>query len=62
MMGQTVDEAISRWAAAGFKPNKLDVTVGPQGYIVQHEDVGGVVAVYDGQIHNCNSFSLRIGP
>jgi hypothetical protein len=62
MMGQTVDVAIARWEAAGFKPNKLDVTVGPPNYIVGHEDVGGVVNVYDGQIHNCNSFTLRIGP
>jgi hypothetical protein len=61
-MGQTVDVAKARWAANGFKPNKLDVTVGPPNFIVGHEDVSGVPGVWDGTVQNCNSFTLRISP
>ncbi|HEX5016365.1 MAG TPA: hypothetical protein VFX15_02130, partial [Actinomycetes bacterium] len=62
MLGQTVDVAKARWEANGFKPAKLDVTVGPDNYIVGHEDIGGNTGVWDGTIQNCNAFTLRISP
>ena len=62
LIGLTTDQAKAAWEAAGFNKNKLDVTVGPPNYIVQHEFVNGVSGVWDGQLHSCNQFRLTVGP
>ena len=62
MLGRTVDEAVAAWAAAGFKPQKLNVEIGPPNYVVATELVNGVPGNYDGSFRNCNSFDMTIGP
>ena len=62
MIGRTTDQAIADWGLASFKPNKLDVAIGPTNYIVGYEKIGSVTSVWDGTFQNCNSFTLLIGP
>jgi TadE-like protein len=62
MIGTPVDTAKQAWIGAGFKALKFDVTVGPPNYIVRTETAGGLTTVYDGSFHNCNSFTILVGP
>ena len=62
MMNTPVDTASAAWAAAGFKPAKLNVAVGPPNYVIRRESIGSTVSVWDDTAQNCNSFSLNVGP
>ena len=68
LFGKTVDQAKDLWKNAqggpppGFKPNNLDVTVGPPNYLVGHEDVNGVNGDWTGTLQDCGTFKLRISP
>jgi len=62
MIGTPVDTAKQAWVDAGFKAQKFDVTVGTPNYIVRTETSGGITMTYDGSFHNCNSFTILVGP
>lgn len=62
MLGTTVDEAVAAWDAAGFRPQKLNVEIGPPNYVVATESVNGVTGNWDGSFQNCGSFDITIGP
>ena len=62
MLGRTVDQAVAAWAAAGFKPQKLNVEIGPPNYVVATEIVNRVSGNWDGSFQNCNAFDITIGP
>ena len=62
MLGKTTDEAQMLWDAAGFKPQKLNTTVGPKNYVVGRETVAGTPGNWDGTFQSCGNFRLTIAP